>query len=112
MTLTNEDAVRKAKAYILFYVERSDQAASDDPPATSPATQVTQDTAEGHKDPTGLGLMDMETPHGDASDAAASEDEAGLREAGAGSALAEPHSDTSEEAGVEETSQAVQTVTQ
>ncbi|KAM4619224.1 ubiquitin carboxyl-terminal hydrolase 3 [Polymixia lowei] len=29
VTLTNEDTVRKAKAYILFYVERADEAASD-----------------------------------------------------------------------------------
>lgn len=29
VTLTSEDAVRKAKAYILFYVERTDQVASD-----------------------------------------------------------------------------------
>lgn len=29
VTLTNEDAVRKAKAYILFYVEKAEQAASD-----------------------------------------------------------------------------------
>lgn len=29
VTLTNEDAVRKAKAYILFYVEKAEQVASD-----------------------------------------------------------------------------------
>lgn len=29
VTLTNEDAVRKAKAYILFYVEKAEQAALD-----------------------------------------------------------------------------------
>lgn len=116
VTLTNEDAVRKAKAYILFYVERAEQVASDDPAATSPATEVTQDTAEGHKDPAGLDLMDTESLHSDTLDAAASENESqgevGLREADAGSAPAVAHSDTSEEAGVEETSQAIQTVAQ
>lgn len=29
VTLTNEDAVRKAKAYILFYVEKTEQVAPD-----------------------------------------------------------------------------------
>uniref|UniRef100_A0A674NKA8 Ubiquitin carboxyl-terminal hydrolase n=1 Tax=Takifugu rubripes TaxID=31033 RepID=A0A674NKA8_TAKRU len=52
VTLTNEDAVRKAKAYILFYVERAEQAASDHPAATRPPAEVTQDTTAGDKDPT------------------------------------------------------------
>ncbi|TWW75715.1 Ubiquitin carboxyl-terminal hydrolase 3 [Takifugu flavidus] len=121
VTLTNEDAVRKAKAYILFYVERAEQAASDDPAATRPPAEVTQDTTAGDKDPTGLALMNMESPHSDASDVAVAdtavsergrEGAAALSEADAGSATAAANSDTSEEAGVEETSQAIQTVAQ
>ncbi|XP_029697509.1 ubiquitin carboxyl-terminal hydrolase 3 isoform X2 [Takifugu rubripes] len=121
VTLTNEDAVRKAKAYILFYVERAEQAASDHPAATRPPAEVTQDTTAGDKDPTGLALMNMESPHSDASDVAVAdtavsecgrEGAAALSEADAGSATAAANSDTSEEAGVEETSQAIQTVAQ
>lgn len=121
VTLTNEDAVRKAKAYILFYVERAEQAAPGNATTTRPATEVTQDTAAGDKVPPGSVSMDIESPHGGtldaaAADAAASENEregaAALREADEGSAPAAAHSDTSAEAGVEETSQAVQTVAQ
>lgn len=121
VTLTNEDAVRKAKAYILFYVERAEQVASGNAATTRPATEVTQDTAAGDKVPAGLVLMDMESPHSDtlnaaAADPAASQDEcegtAALREADEGSKPAAAHSDTSAEAEVEETSQAIQTVAQ
>lgn len=123
VTLTNEDAVRKAKAYILFYVERAEQAAPGNAttPTTRPATEVTQDTAAGDHVPPASVLMDIEFPRGGtldaaAADAAASENEregaAALREADEGSAPAAAHSDTSAEAGVEETSQAVQTVAQ
>lgn len=38
VTLTNEDTVRKAKAYILFYVERAEQVASEKPATKSTAT--------------------------------------------------------------------------
>lgn len=38
VTLTNEDAVKKAKAYILFYVERAEQVASEKPATKSTAT--------------------------------------------------------------------------
>lgn len=105
VTLTNEDAVRKAKAYILFYVERAEQVV-DNAATTRPATEATQDTAAGNK---GLVLMDIESPHSDtldaaAADPAASENEregaAALREADKGSAPAAAHSDTSAEAGV------------
>lgn len=113
VTLTNEDVVRKAKAYILFYVERAEQAAPGNATTTRPATEVTQDTAAGDKVPPGSVSMDIESP---AADAATSENEregaAALREADEGSAPAAAHSDTSAEAGVEETSQAVQTVAQ
>lgn len=122
VTLTNEDAVRKAKAYILFYVERAEQAAPGNAATTTrPATEVTQDTAAGDNVPPGSVLMDIESPRSDtldaaAADTAASENEcegaAALREADGGSAPAAAHSDTSAEAGVEETSQAVQTVAQ
>uniref|UniRef100_A0AAQ4PWX4 Ubiquitin carboxyl-terminal hydrolase n=1 Tax=Gasterosteus aculeatus aculeatus TaxID=481459 RepID=A0AAQ4PWX4_GASAC len=37
VTLTNEDVVRKAKAYILFYVERTEHVASDKTAANGPA---------------------------------------------------------------------------
>lgn len=121
VTLTNEDAVRKAKAYILFYVERAEQAASGNAATTRPAPEVTQDTAAGDKVPPGLVLTDIESPgsvtsDAAAADAAASENEcegaAALCEAGEGSAPAAAHSDTSAEAGVEETSQAIQTIAQ
>lgn len=88
---------------------------------TRPATDVTQDTTAGEKVPAGLVLMDMESPHSDTldvapADPAASENEcegtAALREADEGSVPAAAHSDTSAEAGVEETSQAIQTVAQ
>uniref|UniRef100_A0A8C4NWR4 Ubiquitin carboxyl-terminal hydrolase n=1 Tax=Dicentrarchus labrax TaxID=13489 RepID=A0A8C4NWR4_DICLA len=46
VTLTNEDTVRKAKAYILFYVERTEQVASDKTATNSTATnQPAVDTA-------------------------------------------------------------------
>lgn len=121
VTLTNEDAVRKAKAYILFYVERAEQAVSGDPATARPAADVTQDTAAGAKDPTGLALMDKESPHSHALDVTATdtavsesgrEGAAAPRESDAGSTSAAANSDTSEEAGVEETSQAIQTVAQ
>lgn len=102
-------------------MERAEQAASDDPAAARPPAEVTQDTTAGDKDPTGLALTNMESPHSDASDAAVAdtaasecgrEGAAALSEADAGSATAAANSDTSEEAGVEETSQAIQTVAQ
>lgn len=120
VTLTSEDAVRKAKAYILFYVERAERVASG-AAAARLAADVTQDTAAGDEVPTGLVLVDMESPHSDTADAAAAdaaapekecEGAAALREADQGSAPAAAHSDTSAEAGVEETSQAMQTVAQ
>lgn len=121
VTLTNEDAVRKAKAYILFYVERAEQVASSNADTASPATDVTRDTAAEDKVPTGLVLMDMESPHSDNLDAAvadpaASENEcegaAALSEADEGSTPGAAHSNTSAEGGVGETSQAIQTVAQ
>lgn len=103
-------------------MERAEQVASGNAAATTrPATAITQDTAAGDKVPTGLVLRDVESPHSDTLDAApvdpaASENEcesaAALREADEGSAPAAAHSDTSAEAGVEETSQAIQTVAQ
>lgn len=38
VTLTSEDTVRKAKAYILFYVERNEQADSADQPPSDNVT--------------------------------------------------------------------------
>lgn len=102
-------------------MERAEQAVSDDPATARPTADVTQDTAAGVKDPTGLALMDKESPHSHAldvtaTDTAVSESEregaAAPREADAGSTSAAANSDTSEEAGVEETSQAIQTVAQ
>lgn len=46
VTLTNEDAVRKAKAYILFYVEKAEQVASDGN-RTGGKTPAAADTAAG-----------------------------------------------------------------
>lgn len=49
VTLTNEDAVRKAKAYILFYVEKAEQAASNGG-RTGGKTAAATDAAAGADD--------------------------------------------------------------
>lgn len=102
-------------------MERAEQAESCDPATARPASDITQDTAAGVKDPTGLALMEEESPlshalDATATDTAVSESEregaAAPRESDAGSTSAAANSDTSEEAGVEEPSQAIQTVAQ
>lgn len=54
VTLTNEDAVRKAKAYILFYVERTEQVASDKTATNKPAV----DTADMDSGPSEAAAQD------------------------------------------------------
>lgn len=85
------------------------------------ATRLAPDAAAEDKAPAGLVSMDMEHPHSvtadaGAADAAAPEKEcegaAARREADQGSAPAAAHRDTSAEAGVEESSQAMRTVAQ
>ena len=98
-------------------MERAEQGASGNDATTRSATKVTQDTSAGDKVPSGSVLMDMKSPHSDTLDAAsvnpaASENECEGAAADEGSALAAAHRDTSAEAGVEETSQAIQTVAQ
>ncbi|CAJ1056652.1 ubiquitin carboxyl-terminal hydrolase 3 [Xyrichtys novacula] len=131
VTLTSEEAVRKAKAYILFYVERTDQVASDKTATNSTATErhavdsvstvvcqekVAGDAASTDTDLTNAGAPHKDTPDVPALDNAAlenvGEDVAELHKADA--ALMEPatDSDTSEKAATEEASQAIHTVAQ
>uniref|UniRef100_A0A671UNV1 ubiquitinyl hydrolase 1 n=1 Tax=Sparus aurata TaxID=8175 RepID=A0A671UNV1_SPAAU len=132
VTLTNEDAVTKAKAYILFYVERTEQGASDKSATDSTATNkpavdsaavdrvsseaVAQDTVA-----TDVLLLDVAASHMNALDVAApdnavlgneSEDMAELHNADTASMEAAPDRDTSEKAATEEASQAIQAVAQ
>ncbi|XP_073328997.1 ubiquitin carboxyl-terminal hydrolase 3 [Pagrus major] len=132
VTLTNEDTVRKAKAYILFYVERTEQGASDksatdstatNKPAVDPATVdsvssevVAQDTVA-----TDMVLLDVAASHMNTRDVAApdnaalgneSEDMTELHNADTASVEASPDRDTSEKAATEEASQAIQAVAQ
>ncbi|XP_034541611.1 ubiquitin carboxyl-terminal hydrolase 3 [Notolabrus celidotus] len=132
VTLTNEDAVRKAKAYILFYVERTDQVASDKTATNSTAAErhvvdsvcsvVCQEkVAAADTAATDMDLMDVAAPHIDtldvpAPDSAAlenmGEDVAELNKADAALMEAAADSDTSDKAASEEASQAVHAVAQ
>uniref|UniRef100_UPI0037E7F07C ubiquitin carboxyl-terminal hydrolase 3 isoform X1 n=2 Tax=Semicossyphus pulcher TaxID=241346 RepID=UPI0037E7F07C len=136
VTLTNEEAVRKAKAYILFYVERTDQVASDraatnstatEKPAVDPAARdsvssvVSQEKAAADAAPTDMVLMDVAASHISTLDVPApdnavlgnvGEDVAELHKADAALMEAAADRDTSDEAAAEEASQAVQVVSQ
>lgn len=131
VTLTTEDTVRKAKAYILFYVERTNQVASDKTVTISMATEnpavnsaslvVCQEEAVVDAAPTDMDLMDeassnIETVDVPTPDNAVlgnvGEDEADLHEADTALMEAAADSDTSDKAATEEASQAVQAVTQ
>lgn len=123
VTLTNEDVVRKAKAYILFYVERTEQGASDKTATNKPAV----DTAAADSGPSeavaqdkvaaDTGLIDVPASRMNTQDVAApdvatsgnvGEDMAELHKANTASMDAAADSDTSDKAAAEEASQAVE----
>ncbi|XP_061577787.1 ubiquitin carboxyl-terminal hydrolase 3 [Cololabis saira] len=126
VTLSNEDALRKAKAYILFYVERTGQA-SDKVATDSTATRAadvntaatdgvsaevaSQDNCAADAE---VGLTDGATTHMDTSDEEAQEDVckdmAALNEAETPSGGAAADGESSEQTGTEETLKALQTV--
>uniref|UniRef100_A0A3Q1ENV8 Ubiquitin carboxyl-terminal hydrolase n=1 Tax=Acanthochromis polyacanthus TaxID=80966 RepID=A0A3Q1ENV8_9TELE len=135
VTLTNEETVRKAKAYILFYVERTGPVASDKIATSKPAVdtaavdsvssetvsqgKVAADTAD--TAPTDVVLMDVAATHMNILDEKAQEnstledvskDMAAVDEADTVSEKAATDIDTSEKAATEEACQAVQTVAQ
>uniref|UniRef100_A0A3B4U1W5 Ubiquitin carboxyl-terminal hydrolase n=1 Tax=Seriola dumerili TaxID=41447 RepID=A0A3B4U1W5_SERDU len=132
VTLTNEDTVRKAKAYILFYVERTVQVASDQTATNSTATNkpavdtaavdsvsseaVAQDMAAADTVATDSVLMDTSAMDEKAPDSATLEnvgkDMAALDEADIASVEAAADRDTSDKAATEGASQAIQTVAQ
>ncbi|CAN9499333.1 unnamed protein product [Ophioblennius macclurei] len=116
VTLSSEEAVRKAKAYILFYVERtgqvaSDKMASDVPVGETAATDseaVTQNEAAGSSNiaaASHVNVQNEETRVG-ASPEDGSNDTAGMDESDAASAEAEASVET------EETHQAKQAAAQ
>ncbi|KAM6937534.1 ubiquitin carboxyl-terminal hydrolase 3 [Xenentodon cancila] len=126
VTLTNEDAVRKAKAYILFYVERtgvvaSDKVATDGMPSNAAdvnaaatdgvsAEVVSQDKYAAGAE---VGLTDGDATHMDTLDEEAQEDVckdmAALNEAETPSGGAAADRESLEQTGTEETLKALQT---
>uniref|UniRef100_A0A8C2WFT1 ubiquitinyl hydrolase 1 n=1 Tax=Cyclopterus lumpus TaxID=8103 RepID=A0A8C2WFT1_CYCLU len=125
VSLTNEDIVRKAKAYILFYVARTEQVASDktatnkpavDTAATDsgPSEEVAQDKVAVDTD---MVLIDVPASHMNTQDVEAPENAAALENVGED--MAELHkayvvsmdaatdSDTSDKVATEEASQAI-----
>jgi len=100
VSLTNEDIVRKAKAYILFYVERTGREASDKPAPNKPAVDsgpsdvVMIDVPASH-----MNTQDVEAPDEAAALDSVGEDVAELHKANVASMDAATESDTSEEAG-------------
>lgn len=129
MTLTNEDTVRKAKAYILFYVEKAgeEQVLSDKPAMDTAAMDhicpeaAAQDKAAADGVATDMVLTDVASSHVHAADVAATdhaalenegEDMAAPHDADKASAQAATDSDTSDKSRTEEASQAIQAVAQ
>lgn len=132
MTLTNEDTVRKAKAYILFYVESTGQVAADKTATNSTSTikpgvdsatmdGVSSEVAAQDKVATHSVLMDPAASHmvtlddkapDNSSREIVGSDMAALDEADIASVKAATDMDTSDKAATEEASQAVQTVAQ
>lgn len=132
VTLTNEDTVRKAKAYILFYVESTGEVAADQTATNSSSTNkpaVDSATADGvsskavSQDKVAADgvLMDAATSHMVTLDEEAPDNAtlkivgnnmAALDEADITSVEAATDMDTSEKAATEEASQALQTVGQ
>uniref|UniRef100_A0A8C9ZLD5 Ubiquitin carboxyl-terminal hydrolase n=1 Tax=Sander lucioperca TaxID=283035 RepID=A0A8C9ZLD5_SANLU len=133
VTLTNEDTVRKAKAYILFYVERTEQGASDKTARNKPAVDTAaMDSGPSEADAqdkaaaadtvaTDMVLMDVPASHMNTQDVAApdnaalenvGEDMTELHKADTASVEAATDRDTSDKAAREEASQAIQAVAQ
>lgn len=137
VTLTNEDAVRKAKAYILFYVERTEQVASDkstthstasNKPAVETAAMdgvsseaVAQDKVAADTVATDMVLMDVAASHMNPLDVTApgnaalyneGEDMPELANADTATVEAATDRDTSDKAATQEASQAIQAVAQ
>uniref|UniRef100_A0A7N6AEL5 Ubiquitin carboxyl-terminal hydrolase n=1 Tax=Anabas testudineus TaxID=64144 RepID=A0A7N6AEL5_ANATE len=132
VTLTNEDTVRKAKAYILFYVESTGEVAADQTATNSSSTNkpaVDSATTDGvsskavSQDKVAADgvLMDAATSHMVTLDEEAPDNAtlkivgnnmAALDEADITSVEAATDMDTSEKAATEEASQALQTVGQ
>lgn len=133
VTLTNEDTVKKAKAYILFYVESTGQVAAADKTATyststnKPAVDSaamdgvsaevdSQDKVATHSVLGDAAASHMATLDDKGSDNASMEiagsDMAAIDEADIASVKAATAMDTSDKAATEEASQAVQTVAQ
>uniref|UniRef100_A0A665W934 Ubiquitin carboxyl-terminal hydrolase n=1 Tax=Echeneis naucrates TaxID=173247 RepID=A0A665W934_ECHNA len=137
VTLTNEDTVRKAKAYILFYVERTGQVASDKIATDSTATNkpvvataavdglsseaIAQDMAAADTEAADTVLIDASVPllltlDKKGSDNANLENvgkhRATVDEADTAPVEATADRDTSDKAAAEEASQAIQMVAQ
>ncbi|XP_005730213.1 ubiquitin carboxyl-terminal hydrolase 3 [Pundamilia nyererei] len=132
VTLTNEDTVRKAKAYILFYVERTGQVPSDTSASNSTATNkpavdaaavdsvspeiVSQDTVVADTVATDLDFADAASSHedvaGEKEEVDVNKDMATLAEGDTVSVKAAADADTSDKAATEESHQALQTVAQ
>lgn len=125
--------MRKAKAYILFYVERDEQVATDksatnrsaehtaamDSVSSEVSAQDNSDEADGVA--TDADLMDVASSHTNTIDVTApddaaleneGEDMAALDDAGAASERDVADRDTSDKARTEETCQAIQTIAQ
>lgn len=125
VTLTNEDAVRKAKAYILFYVERTGQVCSDSAATNKPDVDiastdsvsseiVSQDKVGAGTVATDEGLMDRVAAHRNILDEKAQEDVctdlATINEADTVSGESATDGDTSDKTGTEDGLQAIRMV--
>ncbi|KAM9855061.1 ubiquitin carboxyl-terminal hydrolase 3 [Aulostomus maculatus] len=115
VTLTNEDTVRKAKAYILFYVERMEQVASHSAATCKAAVETAaRDRVSVEAVITDGALMDVEAPDNAASENV-SKETATLDEADPetlGPVMAAADRDTSDQAAAEDAGQAVHAVAQ
>ncbi|KAL3061506.1 hypothetical protein OYC64_009636 [Pagothenia borchgrevinki] len=120
VTLTSEETVRKAKAYILFYVERTGQVASEKTDSKPDAETVDKDSGPSEavaqdKVAADMVVMDAAASHMKTEDLAAL-DNAALENVGeemAEVASIEPAThNTSDKAASEEASQAIQAVAQ
>lgn len=121
VTLTSEETVRKAKAYILFYVERTGQVASEKTDSKPDAETVDKDSGPSEavaqdKVAADMVLMDAAVSHMKTEDLAAPDNAAALENVGeemAEMASIEPAThNTSHKAASEEASQAIQAVAQ
>ncbi|XP_072242000.1 ubiquitin carboxyl-terminal hydrolase 3 [Leuresthes tenuis] len=125
VTLTNEDTVRKAKAYILFYVERTGQVATDSTSTKKPDVDIasmdsvssetdSQDKLAPDTGATDVNMTDAAATQMNILDEKAQEDEcnnmAALNEGDTVSGEEATDGDNSDQTGTEEVLQAVQTV--